>query len=303
MRFSKHYFNEADNKSFIPDPSSVGKSSTGEHIWQKDDYLINRWVKKGLFALGKAIGKGFQKTPKIKKANANAEKFTFREVTRAAFETVGTSLSKDYMGKDKSQRLYITGMYNVDVDNDDAIFKIGKRPEKSKSGKLYNQMLSSDMYVASNGGRIILVSILNNDDEIQYYIGTDDNGKVYFAYKFGKSFESYASSKRPRVIKGKSDRPKLDRESKGSLSTQIIRALTGEEPDKDILDDEDIDVKSTEKIKSGKDELASAIKGDDEATDLIQKASELVPNKNKSTKNNEDDDCETGSHGCNIGDK
>ena len=239
MRFSKHYFNEE-----LPDPSSVGTSSTGEHIWQQDDYLINRWVKKGILHLAKALrggksGEGKQpRKPVIKKTGINARDYTFREVNRSAFEYVGNTFARDYMSPDKKAPHTVNGMYNVgNIENEKDVYALSV---SGKPKKPHKQMLSSDMYTTSNGGSLVLVSILNDKDEIQYFIGADDKAKEYFAFKVGKSFDTYASAKRPRVdSKGNSDRPVVDRQGKGSFSDQLIRALTGEEPETKDAEDEE----------------------------------------------------------------
>jgi len=238
MKYSD-YFYEADSDNskkalgFIPHPSTVGKTSTGPNMWQKDDFLINRWVKKGLFSLAHMLD-GKPKPPKIKKVKVKVSDFDFYPITRVGFDRMGSLLSKDLLNPTK-EKLHVVKMNTVDFDKPSAVSARTNDPE----------ILSADMYTLNNKGRIIVISNLYKDDKgkhkLEYMIGVDKKGRDYFLSILGKSFKSWLASN----FQDPSKNPTMSDDDERSPQEQAIDNATGGDYE-DYIDDEPEEEESTE---------------------------------------------------------
>jgi len=140
---------------------------------------------------GKAMGKKFLKRLGYifgkKYENINIEDSTTIEITRTAFNQIASKLSTNMLSSKKKDTLFfVKNIYN------------GKIKDPKNLSTDYKTTNVASVFVLNNGARIYLISAINGDGDVSYYIGTNNIRKAndFFIEFMGKTFDLYIASKR-----------------------------------------------------------------------------------------------------------
>ena len=121
------------------------------------------------------------------------------EVTRTNFNHLATKLSTNLLAKGKKDnRYYVKSVYK------------GKIQDPTELNSNYDKTNTAAVFVLSNGGRVYLISITDEDGITSQYVGTNNPRKAndFFSEFLGMSFDLYLASK--RLLRKKLKKYKID---------------------------------------------------------------------------------------------
>lgn len=166
------FFDEYYNKQQAPEPVK----GSGVLVVEVSGKSMG---KKFLKRLGHIFGK--------KSENINIGDSTTTEVTRTAFNQLASKLSTNMLySKKKDKLFFVKNIYN------------GKIKDPKNLSTDYETTNVASVFALNNGARIYLISAINGDGDVSYYIGTNNPRKAndFFIEFMGKTFDLYLASKR-----------------------------------------------------------------------------------------------------------